>query len=96
MMSFKIKSKKDVSLVRRPLRGSRYEALFEQMRKLKPTEALELPVPQELPLEVAMVRLTAAMHRVGLKPDKPGHRFKKRRTEDGKIAIFVVPDTRAK
>lgn len=67
-------------------RDSKYEAIYDQMEKLKPGQSFMVDIPKDVLPRTMHNRLNAAIHRVDVEPPK-GCTFVKRTTEDNRIAI---------
>lgn len=84
-MSKIVKTEKVVFRVQ-PDRDSKYDAIYDQMEKLKPGESFMIDIPDGVSSRTMHNRLNAAIHRVEVQAAK-GCTFVKRTTEDNRIAI---------
>lgn len=82
-----VRSTKNVSFRKARRKPSEYQPIFDQMAKLKNNQSFLVDVPRGVDVQVMHNRLTAAMQRCGVKPPRGCH-FRKRTTEEGKIAIY--------
>lgn len=72
-------------------RGSKYDPILDQMRKLKRNEGFVIEVPRGLSAEALMNRLNVTIHRQTDLVPPAGCEFLKRTTDDGNIAIMCLP-----
>lgn len=72
-----------------PRRGSRYDGVFEALRKLRKGQCCLLPIGKGMDPRTAHNRLNSAMSRVDLQPPR-GCKWEKRTTTDNEIAISAV------
>lgn len=95
-MSMSICKTEDVTFAGMPRRGSRYDGVIDNMRKLKAGQTLKLPVAKGTTIQVAMNRLNSALYQRG--PTAPkGCVWEKAALTDNVIGISVVrnKDSRA-